>query len=50
MQTLCKTCCHNCTDRRKNICNIPNGIWCNAEYGKVIKKKKKECKNYKERK
>lgn len=47
---LCKSCVHNCTDRKNNICNFKNGIWCNAEYGRVIKNKVKGCKNYQERK
>lgn len=45
-KTLCKTCIHNCTDNKKNICSIKNGIWCNAEYGKKIIKKVNKCKNY----
>jgi len=48
MNSLCKTCVHNCTDNKKNICPVKNGIWCNAEYGRPIKKKVVECKNYKE--
>ena len=36
----------NCTDRRNNICANHKGIWCNAEYGRVINKKVKGCKSY----
>lgn len=45
---LCYACSHNCTDRKNKICAGFKGIWCNAEYGRVIKKKIKKCKNYKE--
>lgn len=45
-KSLCHDCIHNCTDHRNNICANHKGIWCNAEYGRVINKKVKGCKNY----
>lgn len=45
-KSLCHDCMHNCTDRRNNICANHKGIWCNAEYGRVINKKVKGCKSY----
>lgn len=46
---ICKNCIHNCGN--PPISNKkPNAIcWCNAEYGRAITKKYKECKNYKEK-
>ena len=46
---ICKTCKHNCTKGKRPpiIANKPNAIcWCNAEYGRAITKKYKQCKNY----
>lgn len=48
-KSLCYFCEYNCTDRKNKICDSFKGIWCNAEYGRVIKKKIKKCKNYKEK-
>ncbi len=48
-KSLCSTCIHNCTDRKRGSCSDGPGVWCNAEYGRVITKKRKGCKNYKER-
>ena len=48
-KSLCRDCIHNCTDHRNNICANHKGIWCNAEYGRVINKKVKGCKNYKKK-
>ena len=45
-KSLCHDCIHNCTDHKNNICASHKGIWCNAEYGRVINKKVKGCKNY----
>ena len=36
-KSLCHDCIHNCTDYKNNICARHKGIWCNAEYGRVIK-------------
>lgn len=49
-KSLCNSCVYNCTDRKSGSCTNHNGIWCNAEYGRVISKKVKGCKNYKEKK
>ena len=46
IKKLCSNCRHNCTDRKKKICANVKGIWCNAEYGRVINRKVKGCKNY----
>ena len=46
-KSLCQNCVHNCTDRKYNSSANHKGIWCNAEYGRVINKKVKGCKNYK---
>ena len=51
METICKTCRHNCNPKGKNkppiIANNPHALWwCNAESGRVITKKYKECKFY----
>ena len=46
IKSLCSNCRHNCTDRKKKICANVKGIWCNAEYGRVINRKVKGCKNY----
>ena len=45
-KSLCHDCIYNCTDRKHNSSANHNGIWCNAEYGRVINKKVKGCKNY----
>ena len=45
-KSLCHNCVHNCTDRKHNSSSNDNGIWCNAEYGRAINKKVKDCKNY----
>ena len=39
-KSLCHDCIHNCTDRKRSSFANHNGIWCNAEYGRVINKKK----------
>lgn len=46
MKSLCSDCGHNCTDRKNKLCADFKGIWCNAEYGRVINRKVKGCKNY----
>ena len=48
---ICKTCKHNCNPKTKDkppiIANKPNAIcWCNAESGRAITKKYKQCKFY----
>lgn len=48
-KSLCYYCLHNCTNYKTKSCINFKGIWCNAEYGRVIKKKVKKCKNYKEK-
>lgn len=45
-KSLCHNCVYNCTDRKHNSSANHKGIWCNAEYGRVINKKVKGCKNY----
>ena len=45
-KSLCHDCIHNCTDRKHRSSSNYNGIWCNAEYGRVINKKVKGCKSY----
>ena len=45
-KSLCHDCIYNCTDRKHNSSANHNGILCNAEYGRVINKKVKGCKNY----
>lgn len=45
-KSLCSDCKHNCTDRKNKLCADFKGIWCNAEYGRVINRKVKGCKNY----
>lgn len=49
-KSLCYSCVHNCTNRKNGVSANHSGIWCNAEYGRVINKKRKGCKFYKERK
>ena len=44
--SLCHDCIHNCTDHKNDSCANHEGIWSNAEYGRVINKKVKGCKNY----
>lgn len=52
MTTVCKTCRHNCNPKGKNkkpplIANNSHAIcWCNAEGGRLITKKYKQCKFY----
>lgn len=45
-KSLCNDCRHNCTNRKNKLCADFKGIWCNAEYGRVINRKVKGCKNY----
>lgn len=48
--TICKSCIHNCNPKEKRppiIANKPNAIcWCNAQGGRAITKKYKQCKFY----
>lgn len=48
--TICKDCIHNCNPKGKKppiIINKPNAIcWCNAQGGRAITKKYKQCKFY----
>lgn len=46
IKSLCSNCRHNYTDHKKKICANVKGIWCNSEYGRVINRKVKGCKNY----
>lgn len=48
-KSLCHDCRHNCTDHKTKSCINYKGIWCNVEYGRVIKKKIKGCKDYERR-
>ena len=48
-KSLCHSCRHNCTDHKTKSSINHNGIWCNANYGRVIKKKVKGCKDYEPR-
>ena len=45
-KSLCHDCKHNCTDHKTKSCTNFNGIWCDAEYGRVINRKVKGCKDY----
>ena len=44
-----RDCRHNCTNHKTKSCINYKGIWCNVEYGRVIKKKIKGCKDYERR-
>lgn len=48
-KSLCHSCRHNCTDHKTKSSIKHNGIWCNSNYGRVIKKKVKGCKDYEPR-
>lgn len=48
-KSLCHDCQHNCTDHKTKSCINYKGIWCNVEYGRVIKKKIKGRKDYERR-
>ena len=48
-KSLCHNCQHNCTDYKTGSSIDHNGIWCNANYGRAIKKKVKCCKDHEPR-
>lgn len=49
-KSLCYSCVHNCTNRKNGVSANYSGIWCNAEYGRVINKNKKAVNSIKNEK